>query len=133
MNSTPVLLGGCSGFVNHFIGHCFHLWPFFLHIQQSSFSDRRDLCQLPPLTVKDLVFYETELCLMSSSDDRDQTLTAEAPVIPILPHLSPQPVETKPVSESENGRRGRSTHSPRATGSKVSDPNKTRVPRTPKW
>lgn len=84
------------------------------------------MCQLPPLTVKDLVFYERELCLMSSSDDKDQTLTAEAPVIPM-------PVETKPVHESENGRRGRSTLSPRATGSKVSDTNKTRAPRTPKW
>lgn len=91
------------------------------------------MCQLPPLTVKDLVFYKRELCLMSSSDDKDQTLTAEAPVMPILPHLSPQPVETKPVRESENGRRARSTLSPRATGSKVSDTNKTRAPRTPKW
>ena len=79
------------------------------------------------------MFYETELCLMSSSDDKDQTLTAEAPVIPTSPHLSPHPVETKPVRESRNGRRGGSTHSPRATGSKVSDTNKTRAPRTPKW
>ena len=70
---------------------------------------------------------------MSSSDDKDQTLTAEVPVIPTSPHLSPHPVETKPVRESRNGRRGRSTHSPRATGSKVSDTNKTRAPRTPKW